>query len=484
MAPLHSVAIALSCLSVVPVYAASNPVDSLVASLSPGSEVYFPNNATWADITGRWTVWDDPDFTSAIIPATEKDVVEIVKTASKYKIPFLATRSRHGYSGTLQSLKRGIHVDLRKFDKVNVDAKANRMTIGGGVLFEAIIPPLYKAGKELQTGACPCVSVLGPTLGGGLSRYEGIHGLITDALVSARVVTGVGNIVTASRTQNSDLFWGLQGAGFNFGVVVEATYEIYDLTNGGNVVNADYVFPAPANRSFYQAMKDVSATMPAELSLLSLLFYDPNTQSTSMLLNAVYAGPLSKAKELLKPFIDIGAVQQNVSETTWNTMPYLAGFGAQGTLCEKRTLRSLFSAGLKYVDVDNMVSIFNKYADFHKKVPGARKSTYELAIYAPQAVQKIPDDATAYPHRDIGIHALPSCQWEDRSLDVQIDEFSTSIRDQTAAKSGFDKLRLYVNYAHGDEKPESLYGKKKLPKLRQLKRKFDPQGLFSHFNPF
>ena len=65
-------------------------------------------------------------------------------------MPFLATRSRHGYSGTLGKLQNGIHVDLRKFDKVEVDAEANRLTIGGGVLFEDIFDPLYNAGKELR----------------------------------------------------------------------------------------------------------------------------------------------------------------------------------------------------------------------------------------------------------------------------------------------------------------------------------------------
>ena len=123
-----------------------------------------------------------------------------------------------------------------------------------------------------------------------------------------------------------------------------------------------------------------------------------------IMLNAVYAGSLEKSNELIKPFLDIGYVQSNVSETQWNIMPYLAGFSAQGPLCVKDKVRSLFSVGLKEVDVPNMVSVFNQYYDFHKQYPDAWQSTYELGIYGPQAVQKIPDDATAYPHRDINLH--------------------------------------------------------------------------------
>jgi FAD/FMN-containing dehydrogenase len=43
----------------------------------------------------------------------------------------------------------------------------------------------------------------------------------------------------------------------------------------------------------------------------------------------------------------------------------------------------------------------------------------------------------------------------------------------------------YVNYAHGDEKLESLYGYEpwRLEKLRALKKEYDPKGKFSFYAP-
>lgn len=73
---------------------------------------------------------------------------------------------------------------------------------------------------------------MGAMLGGGLGRLEGLHGLTSDALRSAHVVLWNGTIIQVSDKMNSDLFWGLRGAGQNFGFVTQAILETYPATNG------------------------------------------------------------------------------------------------------------------------------------------------------------------------------------------------------------------------------------------------------------
>ena len=55
------------------------------------------------------------------------------------------------------------------------------------------------------TGTCECLSLLGPTLGGGQGWLEGRYGLSLDQIVEAKVVIADGSLVTASKTSNPDL---------------------------------------------------------------------------------------------------------------------------------------------------------------------------------------------------------------------------------------------------------------------------------------
>jgi fumiquinazoline A oxidase len=136
------------------------------------------------------------------------------------------------------------------------------ITIGGGAKMVDLIPTLHKAGREMSmfaspidfrcssyltlyrvqaVGSFPCVGVHGVMLGGGMGRLMGRYGLISDALLQAKVALWNGTIVEASETVNSDLFWGLRGAGHNFGVVIESTYKTWP-DEGGLHYNADMVF--------------------------------------------------------------------------------------------------------------------------------------------------------------------------------------------------------------------------------------------------
>jgi Berberine and berberine like len=73
----------------------------------------------------------------------------------------------------------------------------------------------------------------------------------------------------------------------------------------------------------------------------------------------------------------------------------------------------------------------------------------------------------------------------DTSLDAQAEEFGRHARSLLKAGSGSPEQHSYVNYAHGDESLEEVYGYKpwRLQKLRWLKKKYDPKNKFGFFEP-
>ena len=82
-------------------------------------------------------------------------------------------------------------------------------------------------------------------------------------------------VVEASQEKNSELFWGIRGSGFNFGIVLNATYRIYDQVPRGMHLNADFIFPISQVESYYEILTEASKNLPARLSILTYFNFDP-----------------------------------------------------------------------------------------------------------------------------------------------------------------------------------------------------------------
>ena len=133
----------------------------------------------------------------------------------------------------------------------------------------------------LAVGVCSCIGMTGATLGGGIGPYSGIHGTVSDSVVSIEMVAGTGELLTVSATKNADLFWGIKGAGFNFGVVTSVTYKLYDSTNAGRAMNADMTFSGSQNNSLWIIARSFGGNQPKELSIGFSLGYDATSDQVS-----------------------------------------------------------------------------------------------------------------------------------------------------------------------------------------------------------
>lgn len=91
------------------------------------------------------------------------------------------------------------------------------------------------------------------------------------------MVTASSALVTASRTENADLFWALRGAGVFFGIVVEATYRLHDLTNNGECQDSTMVFPLAAAEPVLQTLVDIDdgGELPNDLMVSAAFAWEP-----------------------------------------------------------------------------------------------------------------------------------------------------------------------------------------------------------------
>ncbi|KAF4953187.1 hypothetical protein FGADI_6162 [Fusarium gaditjirri] len=411
---------------------------------SSNTSISFAGSSDFFASTERWTTFSAPTYAAVISPGTEEDVAKIIKLATRHNVPFLATGARHGYTTTLGDLDNGLAIDLSHFKDFELDADAKTLTVGPGVTVGEIFDPLFNAGFDIQTGSAPCPSFIGVTLGGGVGRFQGVYGLLADALISVRLITANGEVLEVSRHSYPDLFWAIRGAGANFGVVTSATYSVHPLTNNGDMFVAEFLIPPRRWSEYFRTMESMSP-LPAELSSLLLNSFNTTTNQTQLYAHWAYKGPETEARKHLSPILNMNLTATQMKVLPWNRLVENTFGGAAIT---------------------------------------ARSSTLLYEFFPNQAMAAIPLDETAFPRRDTTayINLILTSTIHNSETDNALTRFGEEIRRDIAATSGYSEITTFVNYAHGDETLEQIYGKDKLARLAALKKIWDPNEVFSFNN--
>jgi hypothetical protein len=136
------------------------------------------------------------------------------------------------------------------------------MKLGAGVMGYQAVQAADAAGLVAVTGECPTVGLAGFTMGAGHSALSTSFGLGADQVLAYEVVTASGQLVTASPTENSDLYWALSGGGpGTYGVVASITVRTYP---GAQVGGASIAFSAAytTQDKFNQALAALHALLP------------------------------------------------------------------------------------------------------------------------------------------------------------------------------------------------------------------------------
>jgi FAD/FMN-containing dehydrogenase len=118
-------------------------------------------------------------------------------------------------------------------NEVQVDLEAGTATLLAGTLTKEVVDAAHAEKAHIVTGVCNTVGIIPALLGGGLGNLISLYGLGVDQILSARLVLASGEVITCSNTENRDLFWGIRGAGHNFGIVTQLMVKAYPQVNGG-----------------------------------------------------------------------------------------------------------------------------------------------------------------------------------------------------------------------------------------------------------
>jgi FAD/FMN-containing dehydrogenase len=395
------------------------------------------------------------------------DVADAVTFASRHGLDIAVRGGGHNVAG-LGTCDGGLMIDLSLMKGIDVDPRARRVRAQGGVTWRELNRETQAHGLAVTGGVISTTGIAGLTLGGGLGWLMGKHGLALDNLVAAEVVLASGEIVRAGDKDHPDLFWALRGGGGNFGVVPWLEYRLHPV---GEMTSGLVAHPVDRARDVLRFYRDATRALPDEVTLFAGLLHAPDGSGTKLAaILAAHAGPLADGAAVLRPIKAFGspvldAIGPASYEAT-NTM-LDAGF-PRGAL---NYWKATFLAELSDGAIDTMVAGF-------QSCPSPMSGLVLEHFHG--AVTRVGPTDTAFPHRGEAYNLVIISEWLDPADNARNVAWARQMYDAMRPYAGRAR---YVNYL-GDDEPgnpaEAAYGPN-LPRLRQIKARYDPANLF-HVN--
>jgi FAD/FMN-containing dehydrogenase len=396
--------------------------------------------------------------------AGEAEIATAVRVAREYGLPLSVRGGGHDWAG--RALRDGgLVLDLSALRGVTIDADTGVAVAQGGATAGDVVAAAARHGLAPVTGAVKAVGMAGLTLAGGYGPLNGKHGLALDNLLGADVVLADGRRATAGGAADADLYWALRGGGGNFGVVATTRLQLHPLAS---VLAGMMLFPLAEADGVLRGYWELVAAGPDELTVQAGFISGPDGQPL-LFLYPTWSGEQSQGEEIVARLQRLGT-------------PVMAQVGP--------------------MPYENSVSMFDPYivngrhdAIRTRWLPEITEETAPILVEAARgmttpfsgivlhhfhgAASRVPAKATAFALRRDHLLVEIVAAW-DPSPD---DDGTAHRRWADALSAALAPHALpggYPNLLGPDESARTLlaYGPN-VQRLRDLKRRFDPDGVFS-----
>jgi hypothetical protein len=436
-------------------------------------EVVVPGDPGYDAARAVWNGMVDRRPALVVRPTDAADVVAAIRFAREQDLVIAVRGGGHSIPGH-STCDGGIVVDLSRMRGARVGREHRIAQVSGGALLGELDEAAQAVGLACPVGVVSHTGVAGLTLGGGMGRLQRKFGLTIDNVLSVDMVTADGRLVRASEDENADLFWGLRGAGANFGVATSFEFRLHPLEPA--ITHGTVIHPLDRARDLAALYRETVETGPDELFLsfglglaLPVESFPPEVAGMPVaMVSALHCGPGEKAERDLAALRAFGPPVVDSIEVK----PYLATqrMNDEATRWGHRFyMKSAFLPGLD----DELVGLA---ADHASRVPEGTEG-WVSAWAMGGAIAGVPEEATAFTGRQAAFWIAAEIQWDDAALDGRCREWA---RSAMADLLPFATDGRYVNDVAeaGEDVARAVYGDAKYERLVALKGAWDPDNVF------
>jgi FAD/FMN-containing dehydrogenase len=447
----------------------SAAVDALGADLR--GKAILPGQAGYDQARTVWNAMIDRKPAVVVRCLGAADVVRSIRFAREHDLALAVRGGGHNIAGNAVC-DGGLLVDLSPTRSVWVDSMSGRARVGPGATLADFDREAQAFGLATPLGINSTTGVAGLTLGGGFGWLSRKYGLTVDNLLSADVVTAGGELLRASEDDNFDLFWALRGGGGNFGIVTSFEFRLHKV--GPGLLSGLIVFPFEGARDVLAGYRDFVAGAPDELSVWAVLrkapplpFLPADIHGREVLVLALlYAGDPEEGRRFLEPLRRLGA-------------PAGEAVGVQPFVAWQSAFDPLLQPGARnYWKSHDFTELADPAIEQIVRYAGELPSPHcEIFVgHLGGAINRLPVESTAYPHRDAEFVLNVHSRWEDPEEDDACISWARRLFTDLApyATGG-----VYVNFMTEDEQARirAAYGGN-YTRLLEMKRKYDPGNVF------
>jgi FAD/FMN-containing dehydrogenase len=436
-----------------------------------GGDVIRPADSGYDDARRLWNAVYDRRPALIARPTSTADVVASIRYARDRGLPLAVRGGGHGVWAP-RNADGGLVIDLGRMNGVAVDPRARTARVGGGALLSELDKEAQAHGLVCPVGVIGHTGVGGLTLGGGIGRLMRRFGLTIDNLRRVELVTADGKTVEASTAVNPDLFWGIRGAGANFGAVTEFEFDLqpYDgrLTRGVRMYDGGHA------RDVWQIFRAFAETAP---EALGLTFGLGRAVPEADYPDSIAGKPI--AFVALGHSGDPDDVERDIAPLAAAPEPAFQTMGP-ATYLEMQAANDEAMAFGRRSYIDSRFS--NGFGG------GTLEALIEHVVEAPGeagigmgtfggAIARVPDDATAFPNRAPFDMSADAGAWDDAADD---ERYITWARQAMAIMEPDAVTGRYVNETDesGEDVVRATYGEERHRRLATLKRTWDPDNVF------
>jgi FAD/FMN-containing dehydrogenase len=438
-------------------------------------DIVTTDDPAYDDARRLWNAIHDRRPAVIARPRNAREVAAAVAFAREHDLEIAVQSGGHAAAG-LAGGNGGIVINLSNMRGVEVDPQTRTARANGGAFLGELDVAAQAHGLVCPIGVIGHTGVAGLTLGGGVGRLQRNFGLTIDNLAAVEIVTTDGRIVRATEANEPELFWGLRGAGWNFGIATAFEFRLQPF--GPYLHRGVLTFPAGKVHETWGIFRDFAADAP---DALALIFGIAKAGADEGYPDDAVGRPIAyiawshsgAADDAERDTIGLRSGPEPLT-TTIGSMPYLEVQTAHDLAFawgNRSFIKSQNAHGIRPEGLDAVVDLV--------EVAPAGASFSITALGG--AIGRIPEDATAYAGRAAAFDLSADSDWEDSADDATNIEWCRRVMSVVEPDG---TLGAYPN-GNSDTGPEEtlrLFGDAKLERLAALKRVWDPDNVL-HVNP-